>query len=98
MQILIFVQRGMYLTNRFYLTSLRTFINPTVVLAFILYVVMLRKANVCRVFFLYRLLFVLCFSFGFLHLVYPMFPVALDCFSLIAPSILFNVYLYLYRR
>jgi hypothetical protein len=36
---------------------------------------------------------VLCFRFVFLRLVYPMFPVSLDCPFLIAPSIFSNVYL-----
>ena len=33
------------------------------------------------------------FLFCFLHSMYPMLPVSLDCSSLIAPSIFSNVYL-----
>ena len=39
--------------------------------------------------------FVLCFCFVFLRLVYPMFPVSLDCLFFIAPSVFSNVYLHL---
>jgi len=38
-------------------------------------------------------LIVLCFCFVFLRLVYPMFPVSLNCPFLIAPSVFSNVYL-----
>jgi hypothetical protein len=40
---------------------------------------------------------VLCFCFDLLRLVYPMLLVSLDCPFLIAPSVFFNVYLYLHH-
>jgi hypothetical protein len=36
---------------------------------------------------------VLCFCFVFLRLVYHIFPVSLECPSLIAPSVFSNVYI-----
>jgi hypothetical protein len=36
---------------------------------------------------------VLFFWFVFLRLVYPMFPVSLDCLFLTVPSVFYNVYL-----
>ena len=38
---------------------------------------------------------VLCFCLVFLHFVYLMLPVSLDCPFLIAPSVFSNIYLYI---